>query len=163
MLVEFNTLPDSSRVWVYQADREFSSKEVDQITEQLKMFASNWKRHGDDLKASFQIKYNQFIVLAVDEAYNDVSGCSIDASVHIIKKLQEQFQLDLLNKMNVTFKDGDNINTISLKEFKEYAKQDKISASTVVFNNMITSKADLENAWEVEANKSWHSKFLNHS
>ena len=107
MLVEFNTLPDSSRVWVYQADREFSSKEVDQITEQLKMFASNWKRHGDDLKASFQIKYNQFIVLAVDEAYNDVSGCSIDASVHIIKKLQEQFQLDLLNKMNVTFKDGD--------------------------------------------------------
>ena len=144
MLVEFNTLPDSSRVWVYQADREFSSKEVDQITEQLKMFASNWKRHGDDLKASFQIKYNQFIVLAVDEAYNDVSGCSIDASVHIIKKLQEQFQLDLLNKMNVTFKDGDNINTISLKEFKEYAKQDKISASTVVFNNMITSKADLE-------------------
>ena len=163
MLVEFNTLPDSSRVWVYQADREFSSKEVDQITEQLKMFASNWKRHGDDLKASFQIKYNQFIVLAVDEAYNDVSGCSIDASVHIIKKLQEQFQLDLLNKMNVTFKDGDNINIISLKEFKEYAKQDKISANTVVFNNMIASKADLENAWEVEANKSWHAKFLNPS
>jgi len=161
MLVEFNTLPDSSRVWVYQADREFSSSEVDQITQQLITFVNNWKRHGEDLKASFQIKYNQFIILAVDEDYNDVSGCSIDASVHIIKQLQQQFEVDLLNKMNVTFKDGDNINTVSLKEFKAYVKQDKIKPYTVVFNNMVTSKADLMSAWEVEANKSWHSKFLN--
>ena len=160
MMVDFNTLPDSSRVWVYQADREFSSTEVEQITQQLNSFVHNWKRHGEDLKASFLIKYNQFIILAVDEDYNDVSGCSIDASVHIIKQLQQQFEVDLLNKMKVTFKDGDNINTVSLKEFKEYVKQDKIVASTVVFNNMITSKADLANIWEVEANKSWHAKFL---
>ena len=161
MLVDFNTLPDSSRVWVYQADREFSLTEVDQITQQLNIFVNNWKRHGEDLKASFQVKYNQFIILSVDEGYNDVSGCSIDASVHIIKQLQREFEVDLLNKMNVTFKDGDNINTISLKEFKEYAKQDKIKPNTVVFNNMIASKADLASAWEVEANKSWHAKFLN--
>jgi hypothetical protein len=161
MLVDFNTLPNSSRVWVYQADREFSSTEVDQITQQLITFVNNWKRHGEDLKASFQVKYNQFIILSVDEDYNDVSGCSIDASVHIIKQLQQQFEVDLLNKMNVTFKDGDNINTVSLKEFKEYVKQDKIKPSTVVFNNMIASKADLASSWEVEANKSWHAKFLN--
>jgi len=161
MLVDFNTLPNSSRVWVYQADREFSSTEVDQIKQQLITFVNNWKRHGEDLKASFQVKYNQFIILSVDEDYNDVSGCSIDASVHIIKQLQQQFEVDLLNKMNVTFKDGDNINTVSLKEFKEYVKQDKIKPSTVVFNNMIASKADLASAWEVEANKSWHAKFLN--
>lgn len=161
MLVDFNTLPDTSRVWVYQADKEFSSSEVDQIKQQLNTFVNNWKRHGEGLKASFQVKYNQFIILAVDEDYNDVSGCSIDASVHIIKQLQQQFEVDLLNKMNVTFKDGDNINTVSLKKFKEYVKQDKIKPSTVVFNNMITSKSDLSNAWEVEANKSWHAKFLN--
>lgn len=161
MLVEFNTLPDTSRVWVYQADREFSLTEVDQIKQQLNTFVNNWKRHGEDLKASYEVKYKQFIILAVDEDYNDVSGCSIDASVHIIKQLQQQFEVDLLNKMNVTFKDGDNINLVSLKEFKEYARQDKIKPNTVVFNNMIASKAELASAWEVEANKSWHAKFLN--
>ncbi len=160
MFVDFNSLPDTSRVWIYQADREFTQDEVEQISEKLNVFVANWKRHGDDLKTSFQIKYNQFIVLGVDENYNDVSGCSIDASVHIIKELQKEFEVDLLNKMIVSFKDGDNVNTVSLKDFKTYVKLEKINADTVVFNNMITSKGDFETAWEVEASKSWHAKFL---
>lgn len=161
MFVDFTLLPDTSRVWIYQADREFTQHEVEQITEKLQTFVANWKRHGEDLKASFLIKYNQFIILAVDENYTNVSGCSIDASVHIIKELQNEFEVDLLNKMNVSFKDDNTINTVSLKDFKEYAKQQKIHADTIVFNNMIQSKADFETAWEVEANNSWHAKFLN--
>ncbi len=160
MYVDFSLMPDNSRVWVYQAEREFKKNEVERISEKLESFVSNWKRHGEDLKASFKIEYNQFIVLSVDENYNDVSGCSIDASVHIIKELQNEFEIDLLNKMNVSFKDGTNINTVSLKEFKEFAKAQKINANTVVFNNMIISKADFELAWEVEAGNSWHAKFL---
>jgi len=160
MYVNFDLLPDTSRVWVYQADREFDTHEIDQISEKLHTFVANWKRHGDDLQASFRIEYNQFIVLSVNEMYNDVSGCSIDSSVHIIKDLEKEFGLDLLNKMNVSFKDGININTVSLKDFKEYVKQNKITANTVVFNNMINSKADFKSLWEVEAGKSWHAKFL---
>ncbi len=160
MFVDFKLLPDSSRVWIYQADREFTEHEIEQISEKLRNFVANWKRHGEGLKASFQLKYNQFIVLSVDENYNDVSGCSIDASVHIIKELESEFNVDLLNKMKVSFKDGTNINTVSLKDFKEYAKLQKINADTVVFNNMVESKADFESAWEVEASKSWHAKFL---
>lgn len=161
MFVDFNTLPESSRIWVYQADRTFTTLESEAIEEKLTAFVGNWKRHGDDLKASFLLKYNQFVVLGVDENYNDVSGCSIDASVHIIKQLQEELKVDLLNKMNITFKDGHNINTVSMRQFKEFAKLDKIKPDTLVFNNMIASKAELTNAWEVEASKSWHAKFLN--
>ena len=160
MFVDFNTLPDSSRVWVYQADRAFTAIEGKEIEEKLTPFVHHWKRHGEDLKASFLLKYNQFIVLAVDEKYNDVSGCSIDASVHIIKQLQEDLKVDLLNKMNITFKDGDNINTVSMTQFKEYAKLEKITPNTLVFNNMIVSKAELFSAWEVKASESWHAKFL---
>lgn len=161
MLVDFDSLPDSSRVWVYQSDREFNSTEIKNISDKLAYFVSNWKRHGDDLKASYKIVYNQFVILAVDENYNDVSGCSIDASVHIIKELEKEFGLDLLNKMNVSFKDGVNINTVSLKDFKEYARLEKINANTVVFNNLVNSKADFNKAWETQAGKSWHAKFLN--
>ncbi len=161
MFVDFNALSDSSRVWVYQADRNFTEAEVTAIESKLTVFTNNWKRHGDDLKASFLIKYKQFIILAVDENYNDVSGCSIDASVHIIQQLQQNLKVDLLNKMNVTFKDGDTINTVTMADFKAYAKLDKITPDTLVFNNMIASKAELTHAWEVEAGKSWHAKFLN--
>ncbi len=160
MYVDFSLLPDNSRVWVYQADRSFSDEEVRQITEQLRLFVENWKRHGEDLKASFQIRYNQFIILAVDENVANVSGCSIDASVHIIQELQKKLEVDLLNKMNVTFKDGDNVNIVSLTAFKEFAKLNKITSNTLVFNNMIASKAELEASWEVKASESWHAKFL---
>jgi len=160
MFVDFNTLPNTSRVWIYQAHRTLTTHEIEQISEKLKHFISNWKRHGDDLKASFQIKYNQFIILAVDEAYTATSGCSIDDSVHLLRTLEKEFDIDLFNKMNVSFKNGENINTISLKEFKEYAKQKKITSHTVVFNNMVKTKADLESTWQVEANQSWHAKYL---
>lgn len=160
MFVDFNILPESSRVWIYQSSRELTNNEVEQISKKLVSFVSNWKRHGDDLKASFKIVYNLFIVLSVDEYYNEVSGCSIDASVRIIKELEKEFDLDLLNKTNVSFKDGANINTVSLKDFKEYIKLEKITANTVVFNNMIYSKADFNSLWEIEASKSWHAKFL---
>ena len=160
MFVNFNSLPDTSRVWIYQADREFTELEAKQITERLMKFVEDWRRHGEDLKASFKIEYNQFLVLSVDENYNDVSGCSIDASVHLLREFEKEFNLDLFNKMNVSFKDGENVNTVSLKDFKTYVKLEKINADTVVFNNLIQSKADFESAWEVEASKSWHAKFL---
>lgn len=160
MYVDFNSLPDTARVWIYQSHRGLKPEEVTRIDSILKEFVGSWKRHGEDLKASFQVSYDQFIVLAVDESHNDVSGCSIDASVNVIKHLENELQIDLLNKMNVSFKDGENINTVSLKEFKDYARQQKINANTVVFNNLVTSKREFESSWEVEAGKSWHAKYL---
>ena len=115
---------------------------------------------SNDLTASFKIEYDQFVILAVDENVNEVSGCSIDSSVHIIKEIEKAFDIDLLNKMKVSFKDGSNINTVTLSDFKKYATQNKINADTIVFNNMINSKGELQSAWEVEASKSWHAKFL---
>ena len=160
MLVDFNTLPEDARIWVYQSNREFTSKEVSEVSSKLGDFVNGWRRHGEDLKASFTIKYNQFIILGVDENFNDVSGCSIDASVHTIKSLEQEFDLDLMNKLNVAFRVGENINTVSLASFQNFVKEDKITSETIVFNNMIQSKLELTTNWEVLAGKSWHHRFL---
>ena len=77
-----------------------------------------------------------------------------------MKQLEKEFGVDLTNKLNVSFKDQDNINIVSLIDFQNYAKQNKITSSTVVFNNMVTLKADLIENWEVTADKSWHKRFL---
>ena len=44
MFVDFNTLPDSSRVWVYQAERAFTAIEGKEIEEKLTPFVHHWKR-----------------------------------------------------------------------------------------------------------------------
>ncbi|MCG7501443.1 ABC transporter ATPase [Tenacibaculum sp. Mcav3-52] len=160
MFTEYKKLPQNSRVWVYQSDREFTQEEIELISAKALLFIDNWTRHGDDLKGSFTIKYNQFLVLGVDENFNNVSGCSIDASVRFIQELEKELELDLMDKMNVSFKDGDNINIVKLPEFQNFAKEQKITAKTVVFNNMVNTKEDFETKWEVPANQSWHARFL---
>ncbi len=160
MFVDYKELPNNSRVWIYQSDREFTSKEIELITYNAQLFIEKWTRHGEDLKGSFTIKYNQFLVLAVDERFNNVSGCSIDASVHFVQELEKQLNVDMMNKMNISFKDGDHINIVKMSAFKEFAKQNKVTENTVVFNNMISTKNELETVWEVPASQSWHKRFL---
>lgn len=161
MYVDFDTLNDNSRVWVYQSSREFNAEEVKAIEAKLKDFVNEWTRHGDDLRASFEIKYNHFIILAVDESFNQVSGCSIDASTHVFKQFENEFKVELLNKLNTAFKHGEHVNVVTLADFQKYVKEDRIHPDTLVFNNMVQSKADLKTLWEVPANRSWHSRYFN--
>ncbi|TCI90318.1 ABC transporter ATPase [Tenacibaculum sp. M341] len=160
MYVQYNELPNTARVWVYQSNRGFSQEEIEHISAKAIMFIDQWTRHGDDLKGSFTIKYNQFLIIAIDESFNNASGCSIDASVRFIKSLEETLQIDLMDKMNISFKDEDRINVVKLADFQGYAKEGKITEDTVVFNNLVNTKEALESTWEVSAKDSWHKRFL---
>lgn len=160
MLVNFENIANTSKVWIYQSDRAFKTSEISEINNRLAAFISIWKRHGKDLKSSFTIKYNQFIIIAVDENYNNISGCSIDASINLMKQLEQHFQVDLTNKLNVSFKEGNQIKVVTLVKFQQLAKAREITEKTIVFNNLIATKAELENNWEVPATLSWHKRFL---
>ncbi len=160
MFVKFESLVNSSKVWIYQSNREFTANEVNEISEVLKDFVGSWKRHSKDLKASYQIRYNQFIILAIDESYNNFSGCSIDASTNLFKNIEEKYHVDMFNKLNIAFKNGDHINIVTLSDFQKYVKEKKINKKTIVFNNMITTKKELKNEWELAAEDSWHSRYF---
>ncbi len=160
MYTNFNTLPQNSRIWIYQADRKFTREEVDLLRENAIAFIEEWTRHGAALKGSFAIKYNRFLVLAVDESFANASGCSIDASVRFVKQMETLFSMDLMNKLNVTYKEGQTIRLVNLSTFQEYAKVQKITSETIVFNNMVQTKGDLESLWEVPAQQSWHRRFV---
>lgn len=161
MFVPFESLPDSSRVWIYQANRSFTEQEQIEIQEKLENFITQWTAHGADLKASFEIRYKRFIILALDQEMNVATGCSIDASVHFIQELEKQYGVDLLDKMNVSYKQGDFVAYKTLTDFRKMAKDRAVSPKTIVFNNLVTNKAEYLSDWEVPASESWHKRFLN--
>ncbi|RSK38587.1 ABC transporter ATPase [Mangrovimonas spongiae] len=161
MLVDFNTLPEESRVWIYQCNRSFTEDEIKKIEEKLAIFVENWTVHGSDLKAGFKIVYRRFIILAVDQNTNSASGCSIDASVHFIQQLEKEYNVDLMDKMNVSYKQGEFIAYKPLTDFRKMAKDKAVSKNTIVFNNLVTNIAEFNENWEVPASESWHSRFLN--
>ena len=161
MLVPFESLPDSSRVWIYQANRSFTEEEIQEISKKLDLFIERWTAHGADLKASYDFKYKRFITIALDQELNAASGCSIDASVQFIQQLEKEYDVDLLDKMNVSYKQGEFIAYKSLTDFRKMAKQKAVSHNTIVFNNLVNNKAEYLSDWEVPASESWHKRFMN--
>ena len=160
MFVNFDSLPDSSRIWIYQCNRSFSDSELEKISEKLKAFLERWTAHGADLKSGFEIKYKRFIVIALDQQMNAATGCSIDSSVKFIQELETTYKVDLMDKMNVSYKQGDYVAYKTLTDFKKMAKEKAVSKNTIVFNNLVNSKAEYAEFWEVPASESWHSRFV---
>lgn len=160
MLTDFKNLPDDSRVWIYQANRKLSDGEVASISPKVETFLQQWTAHGADLEAAFEIKYNRFIVIGLNQKNASASGCSIDSSVRFIQTLEQELNIDLLDKMNVTFYNGEFIAYKTLEDFKKMAKARSISKNTVVFNNLVNTKAEYLENWEVPAEESWHNRFL---
>ncbi|AEH02413.1 hypothetical protein [Lacinutrix sp. 5H-3-7-4] len=161
MLVEFNTLPKESRVWIYQANRSFSVTELEEIKAKLDTFIANWTAHGAGLQAGYEIRYKRFIIIAVNQDSQSATGCSIDASVHFIQQLEKDYNVDLMDKMNVSYKQGEYVAYKSLTDFRKMAKDKAVSKNTIVFNNLVTNIAELNENWEVPASDSWHNRFLN--
>lgn len=160
MLVDFETLPDESRVWIYQSNRSFTDAEITEIKEGLAQFLTQWTAHGSQLNAGFTIRYKRFIVIALDQSHAGASGCSIDASVHFIQEIERNYDVVLLDRMNVSYKQGEYIAYKTLQDFKKMAKDRAISKNTIVFNNLVTNKLEFTEHWEVPASESWHSRFL---
>lgn len=160
MLTDFESLPDTSRIWIYPSNRKFSQEELDFIDAKTRYFLTQWTAHGADLEAGFEIKHDRFIVIGLNQENASASGCSIDASVHFIQELQEKMGVDLLDKMNVTYYNGKYIAHKPLIDFRKMAKNKSVSPNTIVFNNLVNTKAEYKEKWEVPAKDSWHSRFL---
>lgn len=160
MYVPFENLPEESRIWIYQSNRKFSDAEMTEIENDVKAFLENWSAHGTGLEASFITKYNRFIIIAVNQDVQQATGCSIDSSVVFIQSLEQKYQVDLLDKMNVTFKNGEHIAHKSLIDFKRMAKEKAVTANTIVFNNLVNTIEEFNENWEVPAGESWHSRFF---
>lgn len=160
MYVPFDTLPDDGRIWIYQANRKLSDDEVGEISHALQEFVTGWAAHGTPLEASFELRYNRFIIIGINQATQPATGCSIDASVQFIKELEKKYNIDLLDKMNVTFRLGEHIAHKPLIDFKKMAKEKAVSGNTIVFNNLVNNVGEYKEFWEVPAEESWHSRFF---
>ena len=160
MLVPFDSLPENARVWIYQANRSFTEEEAVEITNKAEAFLQAWTAHGTGLEAGFELRYRRFLVIGLNQEVNAASGCSIDASVRFIQQLEHEYGVDLLDKMNVSYRQGDFIAYKPLTDFKKMAKDKAVSLNTIVFNNLVTNKHEYQNFWEVAAADSWHARFM---
>ena len=150
----------TSRVWIYQANRLLTSDEVDLFNQRFGAFMAEWRAHGAQLQASFELKDGLFLIINVDEGVQQATGCSIDASVHAIKEIQEDLGINFFNRQRVAYRIDNEVQHCSIAEFKRLAKEGAVNGETIVFNNTISNVSDYASKWEVPAAKSWHKMLL---
>lgn len=160
MYVPFDTLPASARIWVYQAQRNFSDSEAVTIAQSLKEFCDNWAAHGHALKCSFALVYNRFLVLAADANYHAPSGCAIDSSVGTLRALGSQLNIDFFDRLQIGYFDGALPLFVNTTTFKELVAKGTVNGSTSVFNNLIETVGDMQNKWITPAAGTYLAKYL---
>ena len=158
--VKFDQLPQESRVWIFSAERPLVDKEQAGLLDEVDQFLDQWASHDTPLFAAREIRYEQFLFVAVDDRRVGPSGCSIDSLVRKMKELQDAFGVELVNHAPVLFRRGDDeIVRVARDEFAELANAGSVTPDTTVFDNTLTRLGDIrEGRWETRASDSWHGR-----
>ena len=138
MLADFHTLPEQARIWLYASEKALTQSQQDYILNIISEELKGWNAHKQPLTAGVAILENHFIVVALDESKNGASGCSIDTLQKTIQKIEKEFSISLMNRLNVFCKIEDEI--LSMPSFKLGSLADK---DTLFYDLTILTKNDL--------------------
>ncbi len=156
----FSTLPDHSRVWIYQCERFLAPHEVNAINEEGNRFVAGWNAHGTPLRAKIAVLENLFLIVMADEEQAKASGCSIDKSLQFVKEVENYLGASLTNRMKVGVLVDGKIIISDLNKLSDLKNQGIIHENSLVFDNLVGTKTDLDKNWLVKLNAGWHSRFL---
>ena len=149
---------NNSKVWIYQSNRILSEEEKEFIQNNLNEFVQNWKSHGSPLEGSGFVYLDRFIIIMVNYA----SGCSIDQSVHFVKSLGNEINVDFFDRMLITYltKVGDP-RTVHLSELEDLFQKNEIDGETYFFDASIDTKEQFETSFKKKIGESWLNSRLN--
>ena len=139
MLVDFNTMVNDSRIWIYASEHELKNEQENYIIETISDHLKNWETHKVPLIAGVKILENHFIVVALDESKNRASGCSIDTLQSKIKEIEKDISVSLLNRLNIFCKIDNKIHCVPSFRLASIAK-----SNTLFYDLTIQKKSDLD-------------------
>jgi len=160
MIVDYKQMPDESKLWIFPSSRKFYPQEIEGLKEKIKDFLSEWDDDEVLIKCSYSISFDRFIFVSVDDTKNSLSVKAHDLLITFIQELEKIYEVILLDRMNICFKQGDFVQYKDLKAFKKMMKDKGVSKKTTVFNNLITTKGELKYDWEINIMDSWLGRFM---
>jgi hypothetical protein len=151
----FDTFSEDSRLWVFQANRSLQAAEIATLENALQGFLSQWAAHQKALQGAGMVLYNRFLVVAVNEAFQAASGCSIDSLTGFVRQAESQLACSFLERGTVAFLQEDSVHTLPLAEVKSAIAEGKIQADTLIFNSGVATVGDFRRSFQQKAADSW--------
>lgn len=160
MLRELIALENESKVWIYQADRDFTYDELDRFRPEIFKFVDQWTSHHQSVSGYGNIFHKRFLALFVDESLAQTSGCSIDSSVSFVKSVGAALNIDFFDRLNFTYLEEDEVKSIKNVDLSDALKNNEIGESTLFFDNLVKNKGDFLKSWLKPLKDSWHYNFV---
>lgn len=149
-------LPDDSRIWLFGISPQLDDAKSATLMTQVDAFLDAWASHGAPITGAAAIVDHTFLVVGIDKAA-EASGCSIDRMYGLLRNLERDLGVKILDADRVFFRHGDGrIDSTSRSTFA--ANADK---HTLVFDTTAERLGEIRSGdWEKPAEASWHASLL---
>ena len=158
MDAEYRGYPDNAKVWIYQSNTYLDEDDIGFLKVEIDDFINTWESHGNMLKADYDVFHNLFVVIFVDEEGDTMCGRAQDASVNLMKKMEEQLEVEFLNRMNLAYMVKDKVVPATMDAFTKLIAEGVITDDTLVFNNTITTKKEFDTIFKAPLKNSWQAQ-----
>ena len=159
--VDFDSLPDDARVWVFGSDRPLDEPSATRLLGVVDQYLSRWAAHGEPLTSARSWRDDRFLTIAVDQRTAGASGCSIDALFRQLQQLERELGVSIVGGGRVFYRDASGIIQATDRErFAALAARGEIGPRTAVFDPTVQTLGDWRRGFERPAAESWHAALL---
>ena len=149
-----------SKIWIYFSSAPIKGEKKDFVSSKLEHFCKDWTAHNQQLKSSFDIIDEHFIILCVDESLNTATGCSIDKSVYVLKEISNYLQINLFDRMLLPYYNGNGVEYCHFQDISNLYKSKTITDDTHFYNLAIHFLSDLQTEFKLPLKQHWLSKHI---
>ncbi len=160
-ITQFDSLPDSSRVWVYGASAELGASAAEALLKHVDQYLEHWAAHGAALVSGRHWSENRFLTIAVDQKREGASGCSIDGLFRTLKGLESEVGAQLVTSGLVYFRDNTGkVQAVTRDAFTDLGSDGKIDGETEVFDTSVVTLGEWRGRFSSRAADSWHGSLM---
>ena len=160
-VVPFETLPDSSRVWVFGSNAPLSEAGTTALLDGVDAYLGDWKAHGAPLTVAREWRDGRFLVVGVDQSTAGATGCSIDGLFRVLQGLEPAAGASLVGGGRVFYRDEHAaVQSVARNEVAALAASGTISKDTVVFDTSLTDLGTFRACFERRAKETWVKDLL---
>ena len=160
MYIPFEQLSDQARIWIYQANRSLTLQEQEAVLQASKTLVATWTSHERSLQGSAVVLHHRFLILALEKPAHQLSCCTMDSAINLLRKLKDTLHIDLLDRTQLVLSHQGNTWMVPIEQAKAQLQQRTISADTHLFDNTITHKAALDHKWLIPVQDSWLGRYI---
>ena len=153
---DIDSLSDDARIWIFGISPALDDAKRDRMLEKVDLFLRDWAAHNVPVTSAREILHDSFLLIAVDKR-SETSGCSIDRMFGLLRQLERDLAVSILDPNRVFVRHGDgHVSAMTRDEFRASA-----DPHTVVFDTLAERLGDVRGGgWERPAAQSWHARLL---